>query len=433
MPNSPHSVPSGRAAVALAGVQHALAMFAGVVMVPILVARIAGFDATATIALTTAAVWVSGLTTLLQAGRLGPVGSGYLCVMGSSALFIVPAAAAGRAGGPALIFGMGLALCPIELIASQMVPFLRRISPPPVVGSIILLIALGVVPISVQQFGGGRGNPEFGSAVYLLVGTVTVLVTLTAAFSHLAWLRISSILLGLGAGYGLGACLGLVNWGPVRDAAWIGFPRPLAGGLAFDAGHILPFALAYFMTSIETFGDMNTIAEITEGRLEKAKTSRIRGGLLADAVGSALASVFGTTPNTSYSGNLAIVQLTGVTARAAGLVAGGVLLMLGFIPKLGALVAAMPAPAVGGGMVVAMAILLGVGMRIAMRDGGGNRSLAIVGFACVFGVGIQSVPELLQHAPEWLQPLCKSATSLGGGLAILLHLALPRAEPTGAD
>ena len=417
--------------MALAGVQHAVAMFAGVVMVPILVSRAAGFDAPTTAGLTTAAVWVSGLTTLLQAGRLGPIGSGYLCVMGSSALFIAPAVAAGKAGGPALIFGMGLALCPVELAASQLVPFLRRISPPPVVGSIILLIALGVVPISVQQFGGGRGNPDFGSGTCLLVGGVTVFVTLAAAFSRSVWLRVSSVLLGLAVGYLLGGCLGLVDWETVRAARWIGLPRPLAGGLAFDAGHILPFALAYFITSIETFGDMNTIAEITEGDLEKADTKRIRGGLLADAIGSALAGIFGTTPNTSFSGNLAIVQLTGVTARAAALVAGGALLLLGFVPKLGAAIEAMPAPAVGGGMVVAMAILLGVGMRIAVRDGADNRTLAIVGFACTFGIGVQSVPELLARAPDWLQPLCRSATSLGGGIAILLHLVLPAPQPAG--
>jgi NCS2 family nucleobase:cation symporter-2/xanthine permease XanP len=407
-------------------------MFAGVVMVPLLVARQAGFDAAVTVGLTTAAVWVSGLTTLLQVNRIGPVGSGYLCVMGSSALFIAPCAAAGRAGGPALIFGMGLALAPLELVVGYCVPWLRRLAPPPVVGAIILLIGLSVVPISMIQFAGGYGA-ELGSAANLLVGVFTVVITLMAAFSGNRWLHISSILVGLGAGYLLGAALGLVDWAPVRQAAWFGFPVPLRGGLAFDARLLLPFALAYLVTSIETFGDMNTIAEISEGRLENADDRRIRGGLLADAVGSALASLFGTTPNTSYSGNLAIVKLTGVTARAAGVVAGSTLLLLGFMPKLGALVTVMPAPVVGGGMLVAVAMLLGVGMHIAMREGNENRHLAIVGFACAFGVGVQHVPQVFQHAPAGLAPLCSSGTALGGLLAIALHLVLPRDRATASD
>jgi NCS2 family nucleobase:cation symporter-2/xanthine permease XanP len=301
-----------------------------------------------------------------------------------------------------------------------------------VVGAIILLIGLGVVPISLVQFAGGYG-PGLGAGKSLLVGGLTVLVTLLAAFSGNRWLHISSILVGLAFGYVLGACLGLVDWTPVHAAPWFGFPVPLRSGLAFDVGHILPFALAYVVTSIETFGDMNTIAEISEGSLEKADDSRIRGGLLADAVGSMLAGLFGTTPNTSYSGNLAIVQLTGVTARVAGLVAGAILILLGFVPKLGAIVAAMPAAAVGGGMLVAVAMLLGVGMRIAMRGGHENRNLMIVGLACAFGAGAQNVPQVFQHAPDWLAPLCGSGTALGGLLAILLHVLLPRAKSPARD
>jgi NCS2 family nucleobase:cation symporter-2/xanthine permease XanP len=407
-------------------------MFAGVVMVPILVARQAGFDAAVTVGLTTAAVWVSGLSTLIQANRLGPIGSGYLCVMGSSALFIGPCVAAGKAGGPALIFGMGLALAPLEWLIGYAVPWLRRLAPPPVVGSIILLIGLGVVPISMIQFAGGYG-PGLGSPVNLLLGTFTVVITLLAAFSGNRWLHISAILVGLGAGYLLGAALGLVNWAPVKEAAWIGFPVPLRGGLAFDPTHIIPFALAYLVTSIETFGDMNTIAEISEGQLEKANNRRIRGGLLADSLGSMLAGLFGTTPNTSYSGNIAIVQLTGVTARAAGIVAGSVLLLLGFVPKMGALITVMPAPVVGGGMLVAVAMLLGVGMHIAMREGNGNRHLMIVGFACAFGIGVQNVPDIFQHAPSYLAPLCNSGTALGGLLAVALHLFLPGGTLDGTD
>jgi len=427
MRNPSPSTPLGRGAVTVAGVQHAIAMFAGVVMVPVIVARGAGFDAATTIALTTAAVWVSGLTTLLQAGRLGHIGSGYLCVMGSSALFIGPCIAAGHAGGPGLIFGMALALSPIEFGMGYLVPFLRRISPPPVVGSIILLIGLSVLPISMSLFAGGPG-PGLGTGRNLALGIVTVIATLAAACSRRFWLRIGAVLVGLGVGYLLAACLGMVNWEPVATAHWLGLPRLLGTRLAFSPAHILPFALAYLVTSIETFGDMNTIAEITEGRLEAADTPRIRGGLLADAVGSALAGLFGTTPNTSYSGNLAIVQLTGVTERAVGFVAGGVLLALGLVPKLGALVSVMPAPVVGGGMMVAVAMLLGVGMRIAMREGHDNRCLLIVGIACACGLGVQNVPDIAQHAPEWLRPLCTSGTLVGAVAAIGLHLLLPRAE-----
>ncbi|MBN2449229.1 MAG: purine/pyrimidine permease [Lentisphaeria bacterium] len=410
--------------LAVAGGQHALAMFAGVVMVPMIIARAAGIDPGSSARLVSTAILVSGLATVLQAFRLGPVGCGYLCVMGSSGLFIQPCIEAAKEGGLALVFGMSLVLSPVEAVLSRCVRSFHRLAPAPVTGSIIALIAFSILPVSLREFGGGHGHPNFGSWPYLVTGTLTVAATLAAALSRRTLLRLGSVVVGIGAGTVAAGCLGLLEGAGVQTASWTALPLPGWAGWRFDGRFLLPFALAYVLTTLETYGDMNALAAIG-GCSPGDRPRRIAGGILADAVASAMAGFWGTTPNTSYSGNIALVRLTGVASRRVGMAAGGLLVLLSLSPKLAAFIAALPAPVVGGSMVVAAALLLAMGLQIALREARDNRTLLLVGLALAVGVGAPMLPELATAFPRWLQPVVRTGSAVGGLTAILLHLVLP--------
>lgn len=410
----------------IAGTQHLLAMFPGVVMVPLIVARALGATPGDSLQLVTMAILVSGVATILQVCRLGPVGSGYLCVMGSSGLFIQPAIAAGRAGGLPLVFGMALLLSPLEAVMSRLTRVLRTLSPPHVTGTIILLVGFSIVPLSVEQLAGGRGAPGFGSWTSLVLGLFTVAVIVGAAASRRPMLRIASVVVGVLAGSALAALFGMADMARVGAAPWLSLPRPLWAGLDFDPAFILPFAIAYFATSLETFGDIHAVGEISEGTLGQVSDRRVAGGLLADAIGSCLAGLCGTTPNTTYSGNIAMVQLTGVASRRVGVFVGACLVALSLTPKLAAVIGAMPPPVIGGAMVVAVAILIGVGMRIAMGGEASNTKLLVVGLSVAVGLGVQTVPAVVDQAPACLKPMLQSSTCLGALCAILLNAVLTR-------
>ncbi|MBT3381448.1 MAG: purine/pyrimidine permease [Lentisphaerae bacterium] len=408
----------------IAAAQHLLAMFSGVTMVPLIVALSVGVKPEATVRFISMAILVSGIATLLQVNRLGPLGSGYLCVMGSSGLFIPPAIMAGKAGGLPLIFGMTLLLSPVEAVMSRAVKPLRKLCPPHVTGTIIMLVGCSLIPVSVKQLGGGPRATPFASPQSLAIGMLTLIVILAASVNRRPFIRASSIIIGTAAGWITAVASGCAGLPKTSAQPWILLPRPGWAGWDFDVRFVLPFAVAYFVTGLETYGDIHAIGEISEGRVEDVDPKRVSGGLLTDALGSALAGLFGTSPNTSYSGNIAIVQLTGVAARRVGILVGAGLILLSATPKLGALLSAMPAPVLGGAMIGAVATMIGIGLRIAARGLNTSTDMLVVGMSLCVGLATQSVPELFDQMPAFLQSLLKTSTCTGALCAIALNLFL---------
>lgn len=412
--------------VLIAAAQHLLAMFSGVTMVPLIVAVAIGVPHQETVTFISMAILVSGVATLLQVNRLGPLGCGYLCVMGSSGLFIPPAIMAGKAGGLPLVFGMTLALAPVEAAMSRVVKPLRKLCPTHVTGTIIMLVGCSLIPLSLRQLGGGMRAEPFASLPNLAIGTLTILVIIGASVSSHPFIRASSVIIGVATGWLVAVLAGCAGIPQMATQPWILLPTPGWAGWSFDVSFILPFAVAYFVTGLETYGDIHAIGEISEGRLIDIEEGRVSGGLLTDALGSALAGLCGTTPNTSYSGNIAIVQLTGVAAKRVGVLVGGGLVVLSFTPKLAAVLGAMPAPVLGGAMIAAVATMVGVGMRIAARSVDDGTDMLVVGLSLCAGLGAQSVPELFSQMPSFLQTLLKTSTCTGALCAISLNLILGR-------
>ena len=399
----------------VAALQQTLSMFAGLVMVPLIIARAIGADAESQRQIVTMAILVSGISTCLQCGKLPFIGSGYLLMMGSSSMFIAPSIMAGKMGGLAMVFGMTMAMAPVEIILSPFARHLKKIAPPIVIGVIVTLLACAVIPVSLKQFGGGTWR-------HICLGTFTIACILAAQYSPWKILRTGSIVFGLIVGYIAGHFMGMATYGTVAKAGWLGCPKPFWYGMPdFSFELMLPFGIAYVLTTLETYGDIHAIAMVSnDGKPVKVENERVSGGLLADGIGSLLAGLGGTTANTSFSGNIAIAQMSGVTNHVVGFEVAAMLVLLSFLPKLSALISAMPAAVLGGSMLVAAAYFLNVGLTMIVKSVKKSNDLLIAAVGLTAGLGVQMVPDISCQALPWLKSLLSSSVCVGAVVAMIV-------------
>lgn len=398
----------------IGGIQQAIAAFAGITMVPLIILRAIGCDAAGSVSCVSIAMLICGVSTFLQCARIGFIGSGYLLIMGTSSMFIAPSIMAGKIGGPALIFGMVMLMSPVEFIVAPLAKYLRKLIPTFVPAVMVLLLAFSVLPVSIRQFGGGYG-PDFCSWRHLVLGGVTLVAIVAAQRSPWQWLKTGSIVWGVIFGYIIGTTMGLVDASSIASSGYLGAPRPFWYGLPkFSWAMVLPFGLAYLLTAIETFGDLHAIAHVNGDN--DIDNRRISGGLSADALGSLLSGLFGTMANTTFSGNVAIAGMSGVRSPKCGYIAAALFVLLSFMPKLSAVIAAMPAAVLGASMLVACAFLMNVSLQMLKKCQ--ERDLLPAAIGITAGLGMQMLPEFSDKLPAFLAQFLKSSVCVGTLFAV---------------
>ncbi|MBM7622490.1 uracil-xanthine permease family protein [Sporohalobacter salinus] len=411
------------------GLQHMLAMFVGIVTPPIIIAGVAGLGVRETGFFVSMALIISGVTSYVQCRRFGAVGSGLLGVHGTSFTFVPMAIAAANQGGIPLVLGMALAASPVEIVLSRFVKQAKKFFPPVVTGTVVMLIGMGLMEVGITDLAGGQGAQNFGSPMNLLLGTFVLLTIIFCNRYGSGLVKVGAIFIGLAAGYLISIPLGIINFKPIFDAGWFTIPIPFKYGLEFKWAHLLPWMLAYFITSIETIGDLTAIAvnsgEPIEGKIHRERLSR---GMLADGLGSALAAVFNTMPNTTFSQNAGVIQLTKVGSKVVGYAVAGMLFLLGILPKIGAIVSVMPSPVLGGATIALFGMVATSGIRIIVRDGLNDRKIFILSIALSLGLGVIMNPKVVDQLPKWLSTILSSGVTVGALSAMLLNLFLPAKE-----
>lgn len=411
------------------GLQHLLAMLLGNLTPPLIVAGALGLGGGETAFLLQTALVVAGLATLVQSYPVGPVGGRIPVVMGTSMAFVGGILAVAREYGLAAVFGACLAACLVEVALGFGIAPLHRFFPPLVTGTVVMLIGLTLIPVGMDYAAGGVGAPDYGAPAHL--GLAAVVFTLTLVLNQ--WgrgiLSHASVLVAIAVGWAAAAALGRVDLAPVAEAAWFSLPRPLALGLEFHAPAILVMAFVYVISAMETVGDIaGTLA--AAGR---EPTSReLRGGLLADGAMSGLGALLGAFPNTSFSQNVGLLSFTGVVSRHVTAVTGGLLVLLGVVPKVGAFFATIPPAVFGGGALILFAMIFASGAAIFHRGVPLNRrNLVILAVALGLGLGVELRPDALGHLPDQIRTLFGSGLVTGGLAALVLNAVLP--EDGGAQ
>jgi NCS2 family nucleobase:cation symporter-2 len=216
--------------------------------------------------------------------------------------------------------------------------------------------------------------------------------------------------------------LGLVDFKPVQDSPLFALPSPFHFGLTFPISGIIGMSIAYLVTIVESTGDFLALSNVTKTKLTGKKLS---SGILCDGLGSALASLFSTTPFSSFSQNVGIVGMTGVASRYVVAITGAMLILAGLFPIIGALVVAIPLPVLGGAGLVMFAMIITAGVNILSHTKHTKRNGIIIAVSIGAGMAVTVRPELLSHLPDFLKIILASGITTGSVIALLLNAVLP--------
>ena len=408
------------------GFQAAMLTLAGIVLTPAIVIRVANQGEAYLNWAVFAALAISGVSTILQAVRVGRFGAGHILIMGTSGAFIAVSVAALVEGGPGLLAILVIISAVFQFALAARLSFLRRLITPVVAGTVIALIAATVMPILFDMLTTvPRGTP---AAAAPASAAATLLVSAALALRASGIWRLWAPIIGIAVGYAVAALLGLADFSAVVAAGWAGIPDPSAWpglDLSFDRGFwvLLPaFAFVTLVGAIETIGDSVAIQRVSRRNPQATDYRTVQGAVNADGVGNLLSGIAGTVPNTTYSSSVPFVELTGVGARSVGVVIGIVFLALAFLPKVTAFLLTIPNPVVAAYAILFIGLLFVQGMKIALQDGIDYRKATIIGLAFWIGTGFQNQAIFADQLGFELGTLLGNGMTAGSIVALLLTL-----------
>ncbi len=418
--------------VAGLGLQLAILTISGIVLTPLIVIKAAGGSETYMMWAVFASVVISGISTILQAIKVGRIGAGYVLLMGTSGAFIAICITAIAEGGPAMLATLVIISSLFQFALAKRLSLFRRILTPTVAGTVIMLISVTVMPIifdlldNVQDAAHPQAAP--------LSALVTVLVITAIALKGTGVFRLWAPVAGVILGSIVGGFFGIYDTARISEAAWIGFPKggwpglDLSFGPAFWA--LLPgFIFVTLIGAIETVGDSVAIQRISWRRPRAVDFRSVQGAVAADGVGNLLSGCAGTIPNTTYSTSVSITELTGVGTRTVGIAAGIVFLILACFPKALGAILAIPSPVAAGYLAILVAMLFVVGMKVVVQDGIDYRKGMIAGVSFWVGVGFQNGVIFPEYFAEFAGGLLQNGMTAGGLTALLLTLFIEITEP----
>lgn len=408
-----------------AALQHLLAIFVAIITPPLIIAGALKLDIETTSFLVSMALFASGVSTFIQCRRIGGIGTGLLCIQGTSFSFISPIISAGLTGGLPVIFGACMAASTVEMLISRLLKYTRKIITPLVSGIVVTLIGMSLIKVGITACGGGavaKSNGTFGSFEHVGLAALVLLLIIFFNRSSNRYLRMSSIVIGLVIGYAVAWCMGLVDFSSVQSYGGFNIPVPFKYGLSFDWSAFIALGLVYLITAIEAYGDI-TANSLISGEPVEGKTfvKRASGGILADGFNSMLAGVFNSFPNSVFAQNNGMIQLTGVASRYVGYYIAGFLILLGLFPAVGLVFSLMPEPVLGGATLLMFGTVASAGIRIIAAQTIDRKATLVMALSFSLGLSVELVPEILSQLPETVRNIFSSGITTGGVTAILAN------------
>jgi NCS2 family nucleobase:cation symporter-2 len=413
------------------GIQHVFAMFAGNITVPLIVAGVFGVTTQEKIFLIQMALFAAGVATIIQTVGYKNIGSRLPIIQGTSFAFI-PIMLPFKAFGLGAIFTAAFIGGIFQIWIGKMLKPIRHMFPPLVTGIVVLMIGISLLKVGFKYAGGGvwlmNNKPEiFANWEHLLIAGTVLIVALLCNIRGKGMVSAASILIGIIAGFVMATLLGEVRFEKIAAAGWFAFPMPFQYGIDFVWGAVILMLFMSVVTTIETIGDIS--ATTMGGANREATDKELSGGIMADGVGTAFASIFNAMPNTSYSQNAGLVAFTGVISRHVGTVAGVILILLGLFPKLGGIIAAMPDSVIGGAAIIMFGLIAGAGIKLISKTEMSQRNILILALSLSFGIGLYAFPEFVAHIPDFgikLKLLLTTGLIPAGLLAFILNATLPK-------
>ncbi|MDN4525590.1 nucleobase:cation symporter-2 family protein [Fictibacillus fluitans] len=403
------------------GIQHVLAMYAGAVIVPLIVGGALKLSTEQLAYLVSIDLLTCGLATLLQVWNNRFFGIGLPVVLGCTFTAVGPMIAIGSHYGISAIYGSILAAGAVVVLLAGLFGRILKLFPPIVTGSVVTIIGVTLIPVAIQDMAGGQGSKDFGSPENLMLsfGVLAFIIIVYRLFT--GFIRAVSILLGLAAGTIASFFMGKVNFGPVADASWFHMVQPFYfGAPTFHASAILTMVLVAIVSMIESTGVFIALGKIC-GR--EVTPEQMTKGYRAEGLAIILGGIFNAFPYTTYSQNVGLVQLSGIRTKNVIYTAGGMLVVLGLVPKVATLTTLIPTPVMGGATVAMFGMVVASGIKMLSEvDFGKQENLLIIACSVGIGLGVTVEPDLFAKLPQGVQILTDNGIVAGSLTAIVLNL-----------
>lgn len=407
------------------GLQHVLAMFVANIAPILIVTGVVKMPAHEAGALVQAAMIIAGVGSLLQMFPFWKIGSGLPIIMGISFTFVSVFCVIGTKYGYGAVLGAALVGGILEGTLGLGAKWWRKLVPPIVSASVVTAIGFSLLPIGANSFGGGFGNPNFGDANYLIVGTVTLVSCLAFNIFAKSFYKQLSVLFGLVVGYITAYFFGMVNLGRLTTVSLFSVPSFMPYPMEFHWDAILSVALIFLVSATETLGDTSALA--TMGFSKDAGDKEITGAITVDGYISSLSSIFGCMPITSFSQNVGLIAMTGVVNRKA-IASGAVIMILaGLFPSLGVILASLPDSVLGGCTLMMFGSIVVSGVRMISQCGYSQRNMSIVALSLSIGLGFTQSPQIFRIFPDLIKSVfAENCVAVVFIVAIILNLIFPK-------
>lgn len=411
-----------------AALQHLLAIFVAIITPPLIISGALSLDAETTAYLVSMSLIASGIATFIQCRRFGCLGTGLLCIQGTSFSFIGPIIAAGTVGGLGLVFGSCMAASTVEMVISRLLKYTKRVITPLVSGIVVTLIGMSLIKVGITACGGGtaaQADGTFGSIQH--VGLAALVLVLIVVFNRSSnrFLRMSSIVIGLATGYIVAWIMGLIDFSSIQSYGGITIPHPFRFGLDISLSAVISLGLIFMITAIEAFGDI-TANSLISGETVEGETfmKRASGGILADGFNSMLSGMLCAFPNSVFAQNNGMIQLTGVASRYVGYYIAGFLVLLGLFPAVGLVFSLIPEPVLGGATLLMFGTVAAAGIRIIASQTINRKATLVIAISLSLGLSVELVPDILCQLPDTLRNIFSSGITTGGLTAIIANVLI---------
>ncbi len=407
--------------IASLGIQHMLAMYAGAIIVPLIVGGGLGLNQRELMYLVSIDLLMCGIATILQALTNRFFGIGLPVVLGCTFTAVGPMIAIGKQYGVSAVYGSIIAAGLFVVLFARVFGKLVKQFPPVVTGSVVTVIGVTLVPVAMNDMAGGVGSKDFGSVsnLALAFGVLLFIIIMYRFFD--GFIRSISILLGLLFGTAIAALMGKVSLQAVAQADWFHGVQPFYFGTpTFELTPVITMILVACVGIVEATGVYFALSDICKKEIGEKELAK---GYRAEGIAMVLGGIFNAFPYTTYSQNVGLVQLTGVRNRVVIYTCGGMLIVLGFIPKIAAVTTIIPKPVLGGAMLAMFGMVMAYGIKmLSSVNFAKQENLLIVACSVGMGLGVTVVPTLFSQLPESVRILTDNGIVLGSASAVLLNI-----------
>lgn len=402
------------------GLQHVLAMYAGAVIVPLIVGNAIGLTPVQLTYLIAIDIMMCGVATILQVWKNKFSGIGLPVVLGCTFTAVGPIINIANTYSVQSVYGAILVSGLLVVVIAPIFSKLIRFFPPVVTGTVVTVIGITLMPVAFNDLAGGQGAEDFGAPINLFLGFSTLIIILIILKFAKGFFGSIAILCGIIAGTVLSSFFGLVDFKPILDASWLHLPHVFYFGTPeFHILPILTMTLVAMVSLVESTGVYFALGEITK---KEIKGEDLKRGYRAEGIAIVLGGLVNAFPYTTFSQNVGLIQISGVRRNKIIYIAGLMLIILGLVPKIAALTLTIPGPVLGGAMIAMFGMVISAGIKMLSRiDLNQQSNMLIVAVSVGMGLGVTVVPDLFSALPENLSVITSSGIVMGSSTAILLN------------